>query len=65
MSAAAIWAFAGLGVLFAGALALVAASVRSVYRSGRALAGELNRLSEDVEQASGSRWSGGEGEPPD
>ena len=66
MSAAAIWAFVGLGVLFVGALALVVGSVRSVYRRGRELAGELSRLSEDVEHATGSARSGSEvGRPPD
>jgi hypothetical protein len=53
-------------VLFVGALALVVGSVRSVYRGGRELAGELSRLSEDVEHSTGSARSGSEvGRPPD
>jgi hypothetical protein len=64
VSAAAIWAFVGLGVLFVGVLVLVALSVRSLYHSGRGLAEELAGLSEDVERATGEVPSGRDGGPP-
>lgn len=65
MSAAAIWAFVGLGVLFVGAFVFVALSVRSIYHSGRGLAEELAGLSEDIERATGEVSSGRDGGPPD
>ena len=51
MSPLAIVLWIVAGALFLGAIAVVALAVRSTYRSGRALAAELARLSDDIEAA--------------
>jgi hypothetical protein len=50
MSTPAIWSFAGVAVLFAGAVVMLVRTARSTFRRGRQLAEELTALGVDVEK---------------
>jgi hypothetical protein len=49
MSTPAIWSFAGVAVVFAGVVVVLARACLSTYRRGRRLAEELTALGVDVE----------------